>query len=136
MRLAFLIYSNCSKNGPYIVLNVHSMACQLFNCSKNHSVPYPTFFHIEWAWQRELSIQFHIESILNEWHVGPTLFCIEWGAGKPLMCIVFSYSMVHSFVLNSTHGSEMNGGWQTPNVHCLFLYRQVKATHPCLLPYH
>src|SRR6266436_474465 len=91
MRLAFLIYSNCSKNGPYIVLNVHSMACQLFNCSKNHSVPYPTFFHIEWAWQRELSIQFHIESILNEWHVGPTLFCIEWGAGKPLMSIVFSY---------------------------------------------
>src|SRR5260221_3777672 len=49
-------------------------------------------FYIEWAQQREPSIQFHIESVLNGVRV--------------------------------RHYSALNGGWQTPNVHCLFLFNE------------
>src|SRR5258708_28467467 len=57
-------------------------------------------FYIEWAQQREPSIQFHIESILNGVRV--------------------------------RHYSALNGGQQTPNVHCLFLFNESRL--PILEP--
>src|SRR5258708_21288697 len=56
-------------------------------------------FYIEWAQQREPSIQFHIESVLNGVWV--------------------------------RHYSTLNGGQQTPNVRCLFLFN--KSRPPVLV---
>src|SRR5258708_24277092 len=73
--------------------------------------------------ERELSIQFHIESILDGVRVRH-YSALNGGLANPECALSFLIQWyIHSFILNSTRGSEMNGGRQTPNVHCLFLYR-------------
>src|SRR6266478_851441 len=71
-------------------------------------------FYIEWAQQREPSIQFHIESVLNG---------VRVRRQTPNVRCLFLFNGTHSFLLNSACRSELNGSRQSPNVHCLFLYR-------------
>ncbi len=79
-------------------------------------------FYIEWAQQREPSIQFHIESILNGVWVRH-YSALNGGRQTPNVHCLFLFNGTHSFLLNSACGSELNGSRQSPNVRCLFLYR-------------
>src|SRR6266436_4760080 len=83
-------------------------------------------FYIEWAQQREPSIQFHIESILNGVRVRH-YSALNGGRQTPNVHCLFLFNGTHSFLLNSACGSELNGSRQSPNVRCLFLYRS--CTH-------
>ena len=79
-------------------------------------------FYIEWAQQREPSIQFHIESVLNGVRVRH-YSALNGGRQTPNVHCLFLFNGTHSFLLNSACGSELNGSRQSPNVRCLFLYR-------------
>src|SRR5258708_13516431 len=81
-------------------------------------------FYIEWAQQREPSIQFHIESVLNGVWVRH-YSALNGGWQTPNVYCLFLFNGTHSFLLNSTSRSELNGSQQSPNVCCLFLYRSM-----------